>query len=98
MKKTVRKTIAILLSTAGVLLALYFGGYWLLFRPVRALCWAFTDGTLTLRLLVIAVIKIFFSTTVSGLIWVVFDIIAGYFRDDFPGEEPSDLPESPRRT
>ena len=87
MKTRVKKAVAVLLGALGVLLAIYFGGYWLLFRPLRTLYWAFTEGTLTSSLLITAVVKIFFSTTAAGAIWVVFDILAGFFRDDIPKDE-----------
>ncbi len=87
MKKSVRKAIAVLLSVLGVLLAVYFGGYWLLFVPLRELYAAFTQGTLTSSLLLSAVVRVFFSTTAAGIVWVLFDILAGFFRDDIPKDD-----------
>lgn len=79
--KQFRKTIAILISLFGSLLALYTGGYVLFLLPLLGLYKAFTTGSLTLSLLLRDLIMIFFAATVGGAIWCVFDILAGFFRD-----------------
>ena len=82
MKERVRKLLAWLLSAAGTLLAIYIGGYWLLFRPVRYLYLGFLAGSLTKKSLFVCIVKIFFASTAAGGIWSIFDIMAGHFRDD----------------
>ena len=82
MKKTLRKAIAILLSLGGTLLALYVAGYWLFVRPIHNLYLGYTAHAITLPLLLNSFIRVFFSATVFGAIWCLFDILAGFFRDD----------------
>ena len=82
MKKYLKRLIVIIFEVAGCFLALYLGGYWMLFRPIKWLYLGFTGGTLTLKLIAINVIKIFLSTTVFGAVWCIFDILAGKFRED----------------
>ncbi|MCF0130903.1 MAG: hypothetical protein HUJ71_04210 [Pseudobutyrivibrio sp.] len=81
MKKTAKKTLAILFSCLGYALAIFVGGYVLFLRPVFLLFTGFTAGTLTKTLLVRCVIEVFIASTVGGAIWCIFDIIAGLFRD-----------------
>lgn len=80
--KRIRKCLAWALSAAGSILALYVGGYWLFFRPVRFLYLGFLAGTLTKKSLIVCIIKIFFASTAAGGVWIIFDILAGHFRDD----------------
>ncbi|MCR5546718.1 MAG: hypothetical protein K6F30_09630 [Lachnospiraceae bacterium] len=82
MKKTLRKAMALFLSLGGTLLALYVGGYWLLFRPLRNLYVGYIEHIITWRLLLNSFIRIFLAATVFGSIWCVFDILAGFFRDE----------------
>lgn len=82
LKKQVRRILAWLISLVGTLLAIYIGGYWLLFRPVRFLYLGFLAGSLTKKSFFVCIVKIFFASTAAGGIWSVFDIIAGHFRDD----------------
>ena len=81
MKKGIRKILAVTFGILGTALAIYVGGYLLLFRPMRHLLVGFAAGALTRSDLIISVIKIFFFFFSAGAIWCVFDIIAGKFRD-----------------
>lgn len=82
MKKTAKKVMAILLSLFGTLLALYVGGYWLLIRPIHNLYLGYLHHSLSLPLLLNSFVRIFFSATVFGSIWCIFDILAGFFREE----------------
>lgn len=82
MKKTAKKIMAILLSLIGTLLAIYIGGYWLLIRPIRNLYIGYLEHAISLALLLNSFVRIFFSATVFGGIWCVFDILAGFFREE----------------
>ncbi|MCR4674662.1 MAG: hypothetical protein K5675_06610 [Lachnospiraceae bacterium] len=82
MKKTFRKAMDLLLSLGGTLLALYVGGYWLLIRPLQNLYAGYMEHAITWNLLLNSFIRIFVSATVFGSIWCIFDILAGFFRDD----------------
>lgn len=82
MKKSAKKLLAVLFSLLGTVLATYVGGYWLFARPLYFLFAGFSAGTLTMHSLTVCVIKIFVASTVGGGIWCIFDIIAGYFRDE----------------
>ena len=82
MKKTAKKVMAILLSLFGTLLALYVGGYWLLIRPIHNLYLGYMHHSLSLALLLNSFVRIFFSATVFGSIWCIFDILAGFFREE----------------
>lgn len=86
MKKNAKRVIAALFSILGSVLGLYIGGYWLFVRPVYWIVIGFRGGTLTARLLLINIIKIFLATTVGGSIWCICDIIAGHFRE-FPTDD-----------
>ncbi|MBQ2089199.1 MAG: hypothetical protein II472_03130 [Lachnospiraceae bacterium] len=81
MKKNVFKLIAMLISIAGTLLAIYFGGYVFLVKPVRFLYMGVVNKSITTRGLIISIVKIFLASTVAGSIWSICDIIAGKFRD-----------------
>lgn len=82
MKKGLKKFLAVGISLFGTLLAIYVGGYWLLFRPVCFLIDGFASGLLSRHDLIICIVKIFLASTVAGAIWCVFDIIAGKFREE----------------
>lgn len=82
MKKGLRKFLAVGISLFGTLLAIYVGGYRLLFRPVCLLINEFSAGSLTRQDLIGCIIKIFLASTIAGAIWCIFDIIAGKFRDE----------------
>ncbi|MCR4695362.1 MAG: hypothetical protein K5773_08600 [Pseudobutyrivibrio sp.] len=81
MKKNAKRVLAVFFSILGSVLGLYIGGYWLFVRPVYWLVIAVRTGSLTVRLLIINIIKIFIASTVGGSIWCICDIIAGHFRD-----------------
>ena len=59
MKKGIRKILAVTFGILGTALAIYVGGYLLLFRPMRHLLVGFAAGALTRSDLIISVIKIF---------------------------------------
>ncbi len=82
MKKNFRKILAVLFGLLGTVLSVYVGGYWLFIRPVRFLMDGFMAGTLTRHTLIVCIIKIVLASTAAGGIWVIFDIIAGHFRDN----------------
>jgi hypothetical protein len=82
LKKNIHKLLVWILQAAGTLLAIYVGGYWLLFRPVRFLYLGFLAGTLTRESFIVCIVKIFFASTAAGGIWCIFDILASHFRDD----------------
>ena len=81
MKKYMKKALAIMISVAGTMLAVYVGAYLLFAKPMYLLMAGFKAGTLTAHFLVVSIIKIFLASTVGGFIWVVCDIIAGKFRE-----------------
>lgn len=82
MKKGLKRFLAVSISLFGTLLAIYVGGYWLLFRPVCFLIDGFSSGLLSRHDLIVCIVKIFLASTVAGAIWCVFDIIAGKFREE----------------
>ena len=59
MKKGIRKILAVTFGILGTALAIYVGGYLLLFRPMRHLLVGFAAGALTRSDLIISVIKYF---------------------------------------
>jgi hypothetical protein len=42
----------------------------------------YTTHTITWGLLLNSFIRVFFCATVFGAIWCIFDILAGFFRED----------------
>lgn len=87
MTKNMKFLIATVLSVAGTIMMIYVGGYLLFVAPLLSLYQHFLDQSLTGRLLLVDLIKIFFAGTAGGAIWCIFDIAAGYFRDD-KGDAP----------
>ncbi len=80
-KKISNKFMEKFLSISGSLLAIYLGGYWLLIRPVYWLITGYLNDTLTLKLIIVCIVKILFASTAAGGIWCAFDIMAGHFRE-----------------
>ncbi len=87
MTKNVKFLMATILSVAGTIMMVYVGGWLLFVSPLLSLYRHFMDHSLTGRLLLVDLIKIFFAATAGGAIWCIFDIAAGYFRDD-KGDAP----------
>ena len=69
--KKIRKALAILCLVAGGVLSIYVGGYLMLFRPIQTLISTFNEGTMTLHLLIVAIVKIALSATFAGFVWCV---------------------------
>ncbi len=82
MKKPLRKFLSVFISLGGTLLSAYLCGYWLLIRPILNLYHGYIDHAITLPLILNSVIRIFISSTIFGGLWCVFDILAGFFRDE----------------
>lgn len=53
----------------GVLVAVYVGGWLMLFLPIRTLVGAFAEGSWTFPFVLANLIKIVLSATIAGLIW-----------------------------
>jgi hypothetical protein len=66
--------------TIGVICSVYYGLWKLLFLPAQTLLVAVLEGSLALPLFVGCVIKILFSTTITGLIWCLGYIAYNYFK------------------
>ncbi len=81
------KIIAKLISILGIGLSIFVGGYVFLIRPIYTIFVGFTNDTLTSKDLLISIVLIFLAATVSGGIWILFDMIAGIFRDMHGKEE-----------
>lgn len=81
------KIIARLISVLGAGLALFVAGYFFLIKPIYTIFVGFTQDTLTSKDLLINIVLIFLAATVGGAIWIVFDMIAGIFRDMHGKEE-----------
>ena len=82
MKKTVKKIVEILISLSGTVLGIYVAGYWLLYKPLKNLYIAYLAHAISWGLLLNSFIRIFFCATVFGAIWCIFDILAGFFREE----------------
>ena len=65
---------------------MYFGLWKMLLHPVLMMAAGFSAGTLTPHLVIACLIKILFSTTLTGLIWCIGYI--GY--NHFKGNEDPD--------
>ena len=71
MKKHISMLCAIICYAIGVICSVYFGLWKMLVHPVMIIIAAFSTGQLTLNLLIACLIKILFSTTLTGLIWCI---------------------------
>ena len=56
-------------SLIGTMLALYVGGWMMVFEPVKGTLAAYFAGTLTYKGIGITVLKCLLSTTAGGAIW-----------------------------
>lgn len=86
MKKHISMLCAMICYAIGVICSVYFGLWKMLVHPVMIIIAAFSTGQLTLNLLIACLIKILFSTTLTGLIWCIGYI--GY--NHFKGTEDPD--------
>lgn len=71
MKKMLNAVLSIVCYFAGVVAAVYCGGYLMLLCPIKDLLYSFQTNTMTAHLLVVCIIKIALSTTVAGLVWCI---------------------------
>lgn len=73
----------------GILAALYVGGVMMVLHPVEQLYHAFMSGSLTVHIVLLDALRIFFSATVAGLVWCI-----GYMGYNFfKGKEDPDWDE-----
>ncbi len=56
-------------SLLGTILAIYVGGWLMIFAPVKETLAAFVMGTLTKRMVLISALKCALSLTTAGAIW-----------------------------
>ena len=82
MSKNIKRMLALFLSFAGVVMSLYVGGYLLFLQPLISLYHHYLNNTITMHYLFVIFIKVFFAATAGGGVWCIFDIIAGFFRDN----------------
>lgn len=72
-KRTYGRTIRVLLGCAcslvGTILALYVGGWMMIFKPVEGMVLSYMAGTLTIRGVILTAVKCILSTTAAGAIW-----------------------------
>lgn len=54
---------------AAMILALYVGGWMMIFKPIEATIAAYAAGTLTIKGLAVTALKCILSTTAAGAIW-----------------------------
>lgn len=67
--KTLRLLAGTLCSVIGTLLAIYVGGWLMLFKPVQGVVAAYFAGKLAVGTIVLAAFKCLLSATVAGAIW-----------------------------
>jgi len=82
LKNSIRKFFAVGLSLLGTVMTVYVSLYLLLFCPLYDIYIHFVGATLTAKIIFVDLIKVFVSSTVGGAVWVVFDLAAGFFRDE----------------
>ena len=58
-----------LCSLIGTILAIYVGGWLMIFKPLKAALFAYFAGSLTYKMIFTTAIKVAFSLTASGAIW-----------------------------
>ena len=80
MSRNIKFYLAIVIYLIGLAVSVYVGGWVMLIQPIRGTITAYTLGTLTLRQLVINVIKCISSLTVAGLIWCIGYIAYNHFK------------------
>ena len=81
MSRNIKFCLAIVIYLIGLAVSVYVGGWVMLIQPIRGTITAYTLGTLTLRQLVINVIKCISSLTVAGLIWCIVYIASNHVYD-----------------
>lgn len=86
MKKNVQRILAIICYVLGVLFALYYGGYKMLYLPIKQLVILGIAKELTLTIVLTDVFSILLSTTVAGFLFCLGYI--GY--NHFKGTEDPD--------
>ena len=77
MSRNIKFCLAIVIYLIGLAVSVYV----MLIQPIRGTITAYTLGTLTLRQLVINVIKCISSLTVAGLIWCIGYIASNHVYD-----------------
>lgn len=80
MKKSIQMLMAVICQLVGVIGAVYVGGWVMLLQPIGVLYRAFIGGSLSMSLIVVCGLKIFFSTTFAGLVWCIGYIGYNYFK------------------
>lgn len=80
MKKKIRLALGFVCYALGVLTALYVGLWKMICLPIQALYGAFVAGNVTLSLIAVCAVKIYFSATLAGLIWCIGYIGYNHFR------------------
>jgi len=81
MSRNIKFCLAIVIYLIGLAVSVYVGGWVMLIQPIRGTITAYTLGTLTLRQLVINVIKCISSLIVAGLIWCIGYIASNHVYD-----------------
>lgn len=81
MSRNIKFCLAIVIYLIGLAVSVYVGGWVMLIQPIRGTITAYTLGTLTLRQLVINVIKCISSLTVAGRIWCIGYIASNHVYD-----------------
>ena len=81
MSRNIKFFLAVVVYLIGLAASIYVGGWVMLIQPIRGTITAYTLGTLTLRQLVINVIKCISSLTVAGLIWCIGYIASNHVYD-----------------
>lgn len=71
MKKKINKFFAYLCVIIGTFLSAYVGIWLLLVKPLELLLVSFSEGKLTMSILLTCVLKIAFSMTFAGLVWCI---------------------------
>lgn len=67
-KKTIQEILLLIFTTLGLIGGLYVGGYLMLIKPIATLVIGFQESALTVGIVIIQLIKIFFSSIVGFLI------------------------------
>lgn len=65
----VRCAAGVACSLVGTILALYVGGWMMIFKPIEGTILAYMAGTLTIKGVAVTVLKCILSTTAAGAIW-----------------------------
>lgn len=81
MKISWKATMAFLFYALGVVGWLYFSGFMIITKPVKAVILAQMAGDLTIWKLVIAVVQGFLYLSLAGGVWCIGYILSNYFKD-----------------